>query len=367
MPAFERKLNSKGSLTVPVFVDSQHNKVVDLREFTQSAKYSWALAYGTNIAQAGPVWSHTFDDASRKLTVTCGGIFSLFSRRVVRTPDHTVPDWPPTTAANDVSYEDFTFKQIMMWLVFNNTFGRLGVSGNVQGSSVPIDFPGLSSAKGGGSYRTYYAYDLATVEQRVLELSQLLTGPEFDFRPFFAQSENQVRWAFDVGNPRLGLTYGTTVWDYGSMMETIDVDSNGATAPISRVWVKGAGQERDLRTGYHFDLSPTNSGFPLLDYVDTQHTSAEVESTLHSWAWSTLQSFQKPLETWSCSVRIDRDDELGFAPLLASPLGNEVTISVDAHPWVPNGMYQRRIIGFSNDGNNFGTVQVEFAPTPGGT
>lgn len=82
-PSYERAINEKGSWSVSALVHSSANSSVDLHTFTQTGKYSWVIAYGDHITQAGPVWSYQFDEASAKLTVTGSSLGSLDRKSVV--------------------------------------------------------------------------------------------------------------------------------------------------------------------------------------------------------------------------------------------------------------------------------------------
>lgn len=361
LPSFERKINDKGSLSVPVYVDNEAH-AVDLRTYTQPGKYTWVLAYGTYIAQAGPVWSYTFSHSDRKLTVACGGLFSIFARRVLRNPNGSAND-PVKAIVNeseDLVYNNLSLRGIMRQIVADT------LAQNYSG--LPLVLP---EAEPGTATRTYYGYELAMVDARMTELSEVQDGPEFDFAPEFTETGDHIQWRLNIGGPTLGDQGSDAVWDLGGAMETIDIDSNGSASPCTRVWVKGAGSDRALLTGFAEDLTLVQQGYPSVDYVDTSHSSATEQDTLEAWADADLAQFANPVETWTSSIRIDGSSRwattgsngspVEIAPTLGSwALGDAPTIFVDNHPWLPNGGYRRRILGFSNDTES--TVKLELAP-----
>jgi hypothetical protein len=340
-PSYERAINEKGSWSVSALVHSSANSSVDLHTFTQTGKYSWVIAYGDHITQAGPVWSYQFDEASAKLTVTGSSLGSFLDKRVLRNPSgHTAIVDP----SEDLIYTNRTLRGIMRALVLDNL--------RQDGYMLPLDLP---ETEIGTASRTYYGYDLATVWSRMDDLAKVIDGPEFDLQPYFVSGSNYVRWQMLIGGPLLGNQETTAVWDYGGALGSINIDVNGAASPTARVWVKGSGSDRSLLTGFAEDRSLIEQGFPPIDYVDTEHTSVIEQTTLESYADADLKAFRWPTEQWTCSVRIDgaREQATGveISPALGNwALGDAPTFYVSGHPWLPDGGYRRRITGYADDG-----------------
>lgn len=406
-PGFVRKINDFGSVSVEVFLDQKHNRFIDFKEYTIPGKYSWIVAYGTYVMQAGPVWSSSFNESSKVLSVSCGGIQSIFNRRVLRNPEgHT----SITDESEDVHYEDMTLWHIMAQIVIDNMAQPLspdeGTGEDPPGPELegfyqlPIDVPDFTGTdpdfpddpppdadnppddsgdadpatdKSGQDpateinksdhERLYYGYDLAMVGARLTDLSKVLKGPEFDFRPHFTADFSHVRWEMRIGTPHLGSDTIDLQWDYGSAMEAIDVDINGSASPIMRVWVKGSGQARDLITGFQANGAFARNGYPPLDFVDTQHTDVTEQDTLERYADADLVKFQSPLETWSTVVRIDgmsrHNRNVQISPRPGDfELGDSPIIFVDGHPWIASGGYRKRVVGIEADTSD--TLKIDF-------
>lgn len=341
-PTFTRKIGDKGSLTVRVYIT---DNTVDLHTYTRPGRYSWAVAYGNHIVQAGPVWSYTVDDESRELEVTCGGLYSIFDRRVTRNPNGSTNDPVPAIVnpSEDLIYRGLSLRGIMRQLVADNL------------AQIYYDIPSLvlPEAETGTAERTYYGYALKMIKENMDQLSEVINGPEFDFAPEFTPVGDHIQWRLNIGTPLLGDQESTAVWDYGTEqapVDTINVDVDGSAAPCSRVWVKGDGSERTLLTGFAEDIRWQQQGYPATDYVDGDHTSVTVQQTLEDYADAALAEFTTPTEKWSCSVQIAGGGGVEYSPALGNwQLGDAPQFFVVGHPWLPDGGYRRRVLGYSND------------------
>lgn len=360
-PKFSRKLNDTGTVNVIVYLDQKHNKTVDFRTYTAVGKYSWAVAYGTYVCQAGPVWSYSFDENTHCLSVTCGGIQSFFGKRLLRNAYYGVG--LITDISWDMAYTG-SLSQIMLDLVSESL--AMTTTDGQSAYQLPIICPSRNSLPAGTAQRNYLGYDLATVWDRMDELTKVIDGPEIDFVPELAANSAQIQWRLNIGTPKLGDQSTNAIWEYGSAMESIDVDVNGSTAPTMRVWAKGTGSERDLITGYAGDFSLASQGYPPLEYVDTEHSSTELVDTLNAYAQADLAQFRNPVETWSCSVQVEGQARITSGNVAVSPqlgsfnLGDAPTVFVDNHPWIPNGGYRKRITGVSADTEH--TMTLDFEP-----
>lgn len=351
LPSFSRKLTDRGQWTITVIPDDRPNASLDFHSLTDAGRFSWVILCGPVVVQAGPTFTHSYDENTRTLSVSGTGIAGLFDRRVLRGsgPYKSIVD-----TREDVTISNRTLRGIAREIVATNLAQT--------GYGLPIDLPAPET---GTNTRTYHGYDLAMVWSRLHELSQVIDGPELDFAPYLVPGENRLRWQMLTGNPLLGDQQTPNVWDYGGALSAIDVDVNGSASPATRVWVKGTGTERTMLTGFAEDPSLVALGFPPTDYVDGDHTSATEVATLRSYAVADLAAFRTPTETWTCSVRIDGATGAGVAvsPALGSwALGDAPTFGVSGHPWIPDGQYRRRILAFSS--KDEASVNLDLQPTP---
>lgn len=350
-PSFGRKLTNKGSWTVNVIPDDSANASIDFHTYTDAGKYSWIVLCDDYVVQAGPVWTYQFDENTRNLSVSGTGIQGIFDRRVLRNRTGTASNIVHVN--NDLVLNNFSLRGIAREIVNANL--------RQAGYGLPVDIP---TAEPGTHKRTYQGYDLAMVWDRLDELSKVIDGPELDFRPYLVSTGNAIRWELLIGGPKLGVQNSTAVWDYGGALGAIDVDVNGGASPCMKAWVKGSGTERTMIAGYAADDSLIALGYPPTDYVDTEHTSVTDKTTANSHAAADLAKLAAPTEAWKCTVRIDGASSTGVSvsPKLGSwSLGDAPLFGVSGHPWIPNGQYRRRIIGYSDDTD--ATVKLELEST----
>lgn len=352
VPQFERTLSDKGSWSVTLITDDTSNRGVDFHVYTLPAWYSWIVCYDDEAVQAGPVWTHGYKQSTRELAVAGSGMGGMFARRVLR--NASADPARIALAESDLTYTDLSLRGIMRALVAENL--------SQTGYALPIDLPG---SEAGSNTRTYQGYDIAYVADRLGDLAAVENGPEWDFVPVLSSNGAFVRWRMDIGTPLLGDQETTMTWDLGGALSEIDVDVNGANAPVSRAWVKGSGQEYATLVGYADDTTVTTGGFPGLDFVDTQHSSVELQATLDAYARQDLADLSAARETWSAAVRIEgiRSNGVDVSPRLGTwALGDAPTIGVAGHPWIAPGSYRRRILAFANaDAQN---VKLTLADAP---
>lgn len=351
-PKFERRISDPGSYSVDVYIGHGANTAADLHEFTETGRYSWIVAFGDHICQAGPVWTWQVSDQERKLSVSGSSISSLFDKRILRNPHgHTAI----TDPSEDLILRDLSVRGLLAELVRANLAQR--------GYQLPVVAP---EAERGPESITYYGYDLATVWDRVTDLAERDNGPEFDFAPVFADGGRKVRWRLDIGAPLLGDQNAPVVWDYGSAVGPIDTDVDGAHTPASRVWVKGAGEGRNLLTGVAEDSALPAAGIPGIDLVDTSHAAEQRQDLLDSYARAALQGQRAPASRWETTLRISAGQgptSVDASAALGSwVLGDAPLIAVAGHPWMPAAHYRRRVVSFADSSST--EIRIDLQPAP---
>lgn len=351
LPKFDRKLTDKGSWTINVVPDDKANAAVDFHTYTDAGKYSWLVMCDDLVPQAGPVVTYQYDENTRNLSVSGTGIQGIFDRRVLRkatgAPDNIVH------VGNDLAITSKSLRGIAREIVAANLAQT--------GYGLPVDVPATET---GTSTRTYLGYDLANVWDRLEELSKVENGPELDFRPYLTSNGNAIRWEMLIGAPKLGNQTSTAVWDYGGALGQIDVDTNGSASPCMKAWAKGSGTERTLIVGYAANSALVAQGYPPVDFVDNDHTSVIVKATLTSYAVADLAKLSAPIESWKCTVRVDGTTSAGVSvspKLGAWSLGDAPLFGLSKHPWIRDGQYRRRILGYGSDTES--TVSLELQTT----
>lgn len=353
LPRWEYRLNSAGSLTATVPVEAMD--MADFDELTSSWRWSWGWAWGSHILQAGPVITDRCNDVAGPVTaeVGCGGLWSLFMRRVL-----IDPLWieGQNVALTDRNFSLKTLKQIAKEMILGDLIRA--------GHSLPIVLPADDAAS--THARSYPGYDLAFVGERLSQLTQVIDGPEVEFRPRFVdETQRKIEWEMRVGDPRLGQMGYPHVWDYGRALQAVDYDRDGSSQSFGH-FERGDGSERGLLTAYQDDKAKVNlAQYPWPD-LETTRSAESGTVDLQAKADGYVATHGRAIVDWSATVRMDGTD--GQGQQTASPsvdtvrAGDTATFRMDGHRRIKPGSYGRRIIGASS-GPSLDSINLALQPT----
>lgn len=335
-PSFNRQINQEGSWQITVQVgDVSVPKTQTLRSIFAPWRFGCAIVWQDQfILQAGPVVTSQFDDSSYQIQVSGGGLWTLLNRRTVINPAYalspTSSSFLSMAATGDLNYGPTSLHTIAKKLVSDSC-------GRAARFNLPIDYPADIA---GTSTRFYPIYDLAPLGQRLKELSQVENGPDIDFSPYFdLTNPGYIRFTMRIGNPRLETGAVPLVWDYGSGLRSVSIDSDGS-AMVSGVFARGNGTERASLVTYDEDLTLTTNGWPATELV-VSYASVTEQPTLQGYATGAKSLYKTPVELWHAIVRADQ------IPVVGSYLpGTLATFNMQGHAWVLDGGYQQRLLGF---------------------
>lgn len=338
-PTYSREINREGSFSFRVVIgDISVPPTLSLRALFTPWRFSVGIAWDEYIIQAGPVITSQFDDTTTVLSVTCGGLWRLLNRRQIVNPAYPLA---PTTAGSLLDLSPVTAD--VTYTASLHTIAKKLVQDSCSrtGFSLPIDFPADIA---GTATRTYPLYDLASVGQRLTELTQVDGGPDVDFAPFFDLSNpGYVRWSMRIGNPTLSQTGEDVTWDYGTGLRSVSTDSDGSKM-ITGVFVKGNGTEEASIIAYQRSTTLTALGWPATELVDGR-SSIISGTVLQGHADADVNLYKNPVELWDAVVRADTLPDLGsYSP------GDFARFNIQEHRWITPGVYRQRILGFSNGG-----------------
>lgn len=340
----------------------------------------------------GPIWSHSYDDPTRKLTIAAAGLWSYYDHRKILPV--LLAGVNPATVTTEVVASLGTIASKLVQLAHTHTAG-----------SVPVVFPADET---GTIVKDYQGYDLPNLGQALRDLTGLQGGPEIQFVPRRRTDDRRyIEWVMRVGttaDPLLHQTGEDWAWDASvprSSITGISVQRDGS-AMGTRAWMQGAGSQVETLFGRADDTILTTAGFPLLEVAGSGQESEDSRTALDSAAAGLLAAQNRPVETWTVKVRrdeaptvaqyavgdwvslkIDGWTRLGTPVVsvdgndLAVPSdGNDLTGVLDGnlpassqptttkHPYLPSGTYRSRILSRSGDDSQDITLQL--APTLGG-
>jgi hypothetical protein len=347
-PQWNYGVNQAGALQVTVPIGAIDKRT--LRALLDYWRLSWGLAWGGHILQCGPVVTHKFSDVDGPPTLTVGaaGIWGLFTtKRVLANP---------AFVGTNLALE--TADTILTGLSLHTIAKRLVQNDMTRNGSLPVTLP---SDIAGTAERTYPGYDLAYVGERINQLTQVIDGPEIEFRPeYTSDTRTAVRWKMRIGNPRLGNLGVPHAYDYGRALTHVDEDGDGSQQQF-RTWTRGNGMERGLLLGHHADTSLVSAGWPRLDNLDNDHSSATDVATLNGWARADVETYRRPIIKLAAKVRLDgtngRGEATGAPAVSELEVGDNGTFNIRDHRWIADGQYTQRIIAV-NSGGDYETAQL---------
>jgi hypothetical protein len=350
VPQFTRRINSSSSLEATVSVgDSSTPNARTLESHTAEMRYSLAVAYNGYVVAFGPIMGSDYTDSSGQLRISCGDMWSLLNRRLLINPatppaNTTASALLPMDSTRDVVYTGLSKSDIAIRLV-SDSCSRTNFD-------LPIDFPATTG--GTEPTRTYPVYDLATVGERLMDLSKESGGPDIDWQvnPSSTQ-DGYVRIQMRVGNPNLSQSGAAPIFDYGSSISSIDVSSDGSGLSMGD-YVKGNATERASQVAYASTSTLTAAGWPALESVDTSYSSVTDANLIQGYAAANIAMDQLVTKVWSCTALLAPG-----APLLSDyQPGTSAQINVRGHRYIADGLYSQRVLGVQNDSNNVGTVKL---------
>lgn len=305
-----------------------------------------AVLEGDHVLEAGPIWRWDYDGTAHHLTVVAKGMGSLLDHRLV------LPADTGDFAAWAATYRNMgrgTIAKRLVQLTMGHQHGDLPIN-------LPADEPGTRT-------RTYRGFDLASVRQRIDELTDSEDGPEVAFQPRLSDDRLGLVWDMRVGTEdapllhqkgedwqwRVGLPQGPVA---GVSMSR---DASGMT---SEAFAADSAME-ESRTIVRQRPSDARvpdvraHGFPLLQSAQGRQGDSEDGSisaaTLRAWARADLAANNRPHTEVTLRVRADAHPRLGtYRP------GDWTRVAPGEHPllsllWAQQPYHRARIAQISGD------------------
>lgn len=360
--SWSETLNGAGSVecTVPL-TDPDLLRMV-LREAATPGKAFLAALDGDTVLQAGPIWVHEYDEDNNKhLKLSASGMWGYFDHRVLlpvlagRLPtDPTTdtrfqnisvdPDWPTDTSK---SYQGMVRALVAQ--------AQAATGGNVP-VVLPTEIPGENEKWWKGS-------ELGFVGPRIYDLTQLLNGPDVKFAPRLTTDRMGIEWVLQVGTPAQPMIYGALepVFNLSvaeSSVSRLRVRSDGSGLASQGFAIAGRSQGEAI-AAVATDPTLTNAGFPLLEDVDSTHSTVSEAVTIQSYADVIPARGKRPV------VTISFDHDLSYHPYLSEfNVGDFTRVKYRGHAYLgdsPSAGARLRNIGRSGDAVTK-TVSLQFAP-----
>lgn len=321
----------------------------DIKAATEPTRTFMAVLADDRVVAAGPIWTQDWDQDNGTLELKALGLASLWDHRLVL--NHLVNmQQAGAVAASSLSYSGLSLGTIAKRLVQEAQAHT--------GGTVPVVFP---DDEAGTNDRTYPGYELATVGQRLSELSEVEGGPEMEFQPRLTADRTGVEWVMRVGTtaePQLaqaGLDWmvDTSVprGNLGGLSVNVD-----ASAVANRAFAKGSGSdEATLISRPGTDPAQWAAGYPLLESASS-YSSVIEQATIDAHAAGDVEANNRPWQTWRLKVPVD-----GRVGTARPGDWWKVRVGED-HVFLDAGLYRSRMASMSGDLTS-GFCDVNLVPT----
>jgi hypothetical protein len=266
-------INAAGQMQVEV-AWSQTAVRMDLWHLVSNWSVCLAAVRGDVVVHAGPVVQKKWDPVGLKATFTCGGGWTLLSKRnavdvllatewtdgdVLIDEDHPAAQWALTCTGS-----------------LRNIARQLVASAKAW-QDLPIDLP---TAESGGNTRQWLITDAKVTSEALTDLTRVEGGPEIRFDPY-RDEQGYFRWRMVCGTPEIiNQTHRWNTSVPGERVQFVDLDDDGSDMVTQLVEIGGKQDDKVLVARATVDVP----GVPLLQEIDTSHSTVSELSTLQAWA-----------------------------------------------------------------------------------
>lgn len=333
---WKASLNEAGTVGATVTLRDPDMVQLVLRNAATVGKAFLAVVENDVVQEAGPIWVHDYDRDAGTLELAAAGLWSYFDHRVLL---------PVLAAGQSPVGADTNLSGLSLGTIAKRLVQQ---AQRHTGGNVPIVLPGDEA---GVHEREYLGADLALIGDRLAELTEVIGGPDIVFAPRFTSDRLGIEWVMRVGTnakPQLS-SQSVHVWDLAVPEPSVRGLKVRRTAEqlVGRQWATGGRNDDVVMTARHDVPTLVNAGYPLLEAVDSSHSSVSVQSTLDAYAREGARTGYKPIEFWSFQVRAD------VAPLVGEyQVGDYCRLKIGDDPYIPRNTrdgYLRRIVALSGD------------------
>lgn len=294
-----------------------------------------AVLEGNNVLASGIVWSHSYDQANRKLIVNAYGILSYFAHRLVL--PNTVQNLN-SVASYDTSYSNVSYGTMATYLVQQAL--------SWAGANLPIDLP--NGWTDSGKTLSVLGSELATVADRLKQLTELSGGPDIVFRPYLDGTNLYVRWAMLTGTPQDPYVYSYDVktWTVGvpeSTVKTVNILTDGSQLASYGYATGGSASGVSLMYKSN-NTTLLTKGYPVFDLVDSAHATATTQAQVQAYADNIALQGVAPYETWNMEVLAYQSPTVD-----TYNVGDFINVNIVRDDFIPAGIYNQRIVMISGD------------------
>lgn len=341
---WEIRRNREGSLSCDITLSSKAHRRLDLRQNAAVGRTYLALGEGEHIFGGGPIWDHEYDDDSRRLHLEAEGIWSLLNRRFI------LPAAVETMSLLLTSGEDEGKPNPAVATVFTQETWPAIVRGIIEqgfarmGGALPIVF----GPDGVGSHdKSYDAASFKPQGEAIADLTELVDGPEIEFRPEFTGDGLGIQWRALVGDDeqleisRTGVPHRFDFSVPHRTVRNLGVKSS-AREMSSEAWATGGRQAAIALIARTATEMLINAGYPRMESLSAAHSTVQLQDTLDAYSAEDLELGSAPAEWWNFETNIDAVPKIG-----SFSLGDYCDVIIRNNAYLPAGKHRRRIAAMS--------------------
>lgn len=341
---WEIRRNREGSLSCDITLSAKAHRRLDLRQNAAPGRTYLAIGEGDHLFGGGPIWDHTYDDDTRRLHLEAEGIWSMLNRRfimpaAVETLSLLLTSGDDEGKPNPAVATLFTGQSwpAIVRRILQQGFARAG-------GQLPIVF----GPDGVGAHDK--SYDSAAFKpqgEALTDLTELIDGPEIEFRPEFMPDSRGVQWRALVGDDakreisRGGLPHR---FDFSVPLRTVRKLGVKLSARelSAEAWATGGRQSAVALIARAASNELLAKGYPRMESLSAAHSTVERQATLNAYAEDDLDLGSGLAEWWSFETNIDHVPKVG-----TFTLGDYCDVVIRNNAYLPDGKHRRRIAAMS--------------------
>lgn len=341
---WEIRRNRAGSLSCDITLSSRAHRRLDLRQNAAVGRTYLALGEGEHVFAGGPVWDHEYDDDARHLHIEAEGMWSLIMRRFV------MPAAVETISLLLESGDDAGKPNPAVATIFSAESWPTIVRGILEqgfaraGGALPLVF----GAAGVGAHdKSYEASSFKSQGEALADLTELVDGPEIEFRPQYSGDRRGLEWPVLVGDdaqPQITSVGLPHRFDFSVPQRTVRrlrVKSS-ARELSSEAWATGGRQAAIALISRQASSMLLERGYPRMESLSAAHSTVELQSTLDAYAADDLELGSAAAEWWTFETNIDAVPKIGSVFL-----GDYADVVLRKNAYLPDGKHRRRIAAMS--------------------
>lgn len=329
-PPWARKLNASGAGQASFVVGDVESAGMPGKYLSEPILRTLVFEESGVPVYAGIIWTRVYDRESGKVTVTYADVNSIFGKRLVAAYSSA------GMQGTEVGWNDLSL----------GTQVKRAIAAATAGArfALPIILP---ADVAGTADRVYKGYHMPVAADVIKDLIETMHGPDVDFIPEY-DGNGALRHRLVVEPAPSLLVWNLTAPKDGAVGLTVTEDAQNV---YNHVIGTGQGTEVDMLV-----RSAISGASPYPALVKVVNFSQEDDGgRLQAMVDAELAASLAPTEQWSFSVVIGEEYKLSqLYP------GAGVRAYMQGDPWMDDGFYHLRLIGFSGD---FGAkVKLEFQP-----